>query len=84
MQLKDFLLSMPVTARHEFAARCGTSYQQLLNIAYSGRVCSAELAVSIMRESDGRVLCDPLHPKVDWEYIRSAKARRQARKHIEP
>lgn len=78
MQLKTFLLSMPVKARHEFAARCGTSYQQLLNIAYNGRACAAKLAVSIMRESDGRVLCDPLHPQVDWDYVRSAKARRQA------
>ena len=88
MQLKDYLLSMPVKARHEFAARCGTSYQQLLNIAYNGRTCAAKLAVSIMRESNGRVLCDPLHPQVDWDYVRSARARRQvqacAAAHREP
>lgn len=72
MQLKDYLLSMPVAERIEFASRCGTSYQQLKNIAWSGRVCSAELAVSIMRESGGAVLCDPLHPEVDWNYVRTA------------
>jgi DNA-binding transcriptional regulator YdaS (Cro superfamily) len=70
MDFKSFYLSMSVEQRSEFASRCETTVGQLRNIAY-GRPCGEKLAISIDRESKGRVLCEELRPDVDFGYLRS-------------
>jgi DNA-binding transcriptional regulator YdaS (Cro superfamily) len=72
MTLKDFFTALPVKERIEFAARCGTTYQQLKNVAY-GRPCGESLAINIERESAGQVRCETLRPDVDWGYLRGTE-----------
>lgn len=71
MQLKTYLLSMPVPDRELFAARCGTSYAHLRNIAYGLKSCSPPLAVAVARESGGQVPYETLNADVDWGYVRA-------------
>lgn len=74
MELKIFLLSMPVPDREKFAERCGTSYAHLRNIAYGLKPCSPGLAVSVARESDSRIPYESLNTDVDWNYVRESTA----------
>ena len=75
MDLKAYLLSMPVQARESFAARCGTTYGHLRNVAY-GKTCAERLAINIDRESGGVVTCESLCPDVDFGYLRGTDTSR--------
>lgn len=73
MELKAFLLSMPMSDRESFAVRCGTTYGHLRNVAY-GKPCAEKLAINIDRESGGVVTCESLCPDVDFHYLRGRAA----------
>lgn len=75
MDLKAYLLSMPVTDRESFAIRCGTTYGHLRNVAY-GKACAERLAINIDRESGGVVTCESLCPNVDFAYLRGTDTSR--------
>lgn len=64
---------MPVPDRESFAARCGTSYGHIRNVAY-GKPCAEKLAINIDRESGGVVTCESLCPDVDFGYLRGRPA----------
>lgn len=57
-------------ACEDFARRCGTSVGYLKLVMYGNRKCSATLAISIDRESNGSVRCDDLCPDADFDYVR--------------
>lgn len=61
MDLKPFWMSMSVAERAAFAVRCGTTFKHLQNVVY-GRPCAPELAISIERESGGKVRCESIRP----------------------
>lgn len=69
MDLKTYLNTLEISARADFAARCGTSVGHLRNIGY-GKICGEKLAVDIERESGRRVVCETLRPDVDWQFLR--------------
>lgn len=69
MLFKPYFLSIPVSKREAFAARCGTSSAHLRNIAY-GKTCGEALAIAIDRESAGAVTVEELRPDVDWAHLR--------------
>lgn len=69
-QLKDYLLSMPKSERHNFAQKCGTTLGQLIHIYYGNRKCNPALAIEIDKHSNGAVKCDVLSPNTDFDYIR--------------
>ena len=79
MKLKPYLLSMPIQQREIFAARCGTSYGHLRNVAY-GKTCAEELAVVVERESGGVVTVAELHA----EFAHLLKAAGYVRVNAEP
>lgn len=70
-ELKDFLLSMKVADRVEFAKKCGTSYGQLKQIYQGARKCNPSLAIEIDKNSGGKVKCDVLSPNTDFNYLRN-------------
>jgi hypothetical protein len=63
MELKPYLLSMPMPERTAFSARCGTTWNHLRNIAYGQKPCADELAVSIEKESGGSVTVSEINPE---------------------
>jgi DNA-binding transcriptional regulator YdaS (Cro superfamily) len=71
MKLIDYLNALPVQARENFAARCGTSFDYLRQVGYGNRPCSETLAINLERESDRALICETLCPKADWAFIRS-------------
>ncbi len=79
MKLKPYLLSMPINQRQIFAARCGTSYGHLRNVAY-GKSCAQELAIAIERESGGVVTVAELHA----EFANLLKAAGYVRDEVAP
>jgi DNA-binding transcriptional regulator YdaS (Cro superfamily) len=72
MSLLDFLKPLSGADRAGLAARCGTSIDYLFLIAYGHRKPKAALAISIERESGGKVRCEELLPDADWAYIRAS------------
>jgi len=77
MNLKTYLHSMPVSERKAFAMRCGTAYQNLLNIIYNDRICGEKIALAIQTESGGAVTIEELRPqfadalkKAGYEWVR--------------
>jgi hypothetical protein len=70
MDLKTYLLSMPMAERITFSVRCRTTYGHLRNISYGQKPCSAELAMEVERESSGAVRCEELCPEADWATVR--------------
>lgn len=71
MNLLEYLKTLTAEARATFAAKCGTSTDYLLQIAYGQRKPKVGLAVAIERESAGQVTCEALLPDVDWKYLRA-------------
>lgn len=65
MELKTFLSELDPEDREPFAKRCGTSIGHLQNVKYGTKTCATDLAVSIERESGGRVRRWDLRPD-DW------------------
>lgn len=55
MDFYTYLKALPGAARQSFAARCGTTYARLRQIAYGNEPASPELCVAIDRESLGIV-----------------------------
>lgn len=72
MDLKTYLMAMAMPERERFAARCGTTYGHLRNVAY-GKSCAESLAINIDRESGGVVRCEALRPDVDFAYLRTTR-----------
>lgn len=75
MKLSDFIKSIPISGRDEFALRCGTSFAHIRNVALYGKTCGEDLAINIDRESCGQVTCEELRPDVDWAYLRGTQKR---------
>lgn len=69
--LKQFLKPMGKEEKIAFAKKCGTTLGNLNQIIYSTTPCSASLAISIDRESEGAVPCDDLCPSADFSYLRN-------------
>ncbi|QDD65562.1 hypothetical protein EJD96_16055 [Herbaspirillum seropedicae] len=73
MRLLEYIKTLPRGEREQFAARCGTSFEYLRQVAYGNRPCREFLAINIERESGQVVRCEELCPEgVDWAYIRGA------------
>ena len=77
MNLTDYLESLNVAGRREFARRCGTSLEYLRQVASGLRKPKAQLAVTVSRESGGRVSVESLLPDVDWAYLRNPPLQEQ-------
>lgn len=73
MQIKTFLLSMPIPDRESFAQRCKTTAGHLRNCMYGYKKISASLAIEIERESAGTVTVEEMRPDVDWSVIRGSR-----------
>lgn len=67
--------SLSVSARHQLAKQCGTSYGYLKNVARGHKMCSADLAIRLEKATAITGLCEALRPDTDWAYIRSSPAR---------
>ena len=73
MDLRDYLLAMPVESRVAFATACGTTWPHLRNVIYGLRPCSERLAMAIERQSAGTVRVESLCPDADWAVVRGAQ-----------
>lgn len=72
MSLKEYFFGLDRNGREDFARRCETSVDYLMQLCYSHRRPKVELAVRIARESGNAVTCEDLLPDVDWQFIRSS------------
>lgn len=77
MKLKDFLRTLSIDQKVEFARRCGTTLGHLRNVAGQHKTCAESLAINVERESFGAVTCEELCPGADWAYIRGARPRQR-------
>ncbi|XVJ69865.1 MAG: helix-turn-helix domain-containing protein [Rhizobacter sp.] len=68
MNLHKFVSPLSIAERHSFAQRCGTTYNHLRNVTFSGRSCGIPLASAIERESGGAVRRWTLR-RHDWHQI---------------
>lgn len=68
MTLIQYLNSLPVAKRDDFAQRCTTSFEYLRQIGYGNRQCSPRIAVNLERESQGVVTRKSLFPN-DWQQL---------------
>lgn len=66
-KLKTYLMAMRLPERKEFAARCGTTWPFLRNVAYGQRQPGEKLCVAIERESARAVSRQDL--RGDWVEI---------------
>lgn len=67
--LKSFIKALPdESAREEFAAKCGITLGHLRNVMYGLRPCAPELASTIERLTDCKVMRWDLRPD-DWHRI---------------
>lgn len=74
MTLREYIKGMTPADLESFANSCGTTAGQMKQVAYNRARRSGEsLAISIERESGGRVTCEELRPDVDWAYIRGTQ-----------
>jgi DNA-binding transcriptional regulator YdaS (Cro superfamily) len=71
--LRTYFYGLSPNERGDFALRCGTSPEYIIQIINKNRNCSAPLAINIDRESGGEVSCDELCPSADFAYLRSSK-----------
>ena len=74
MSLHSYIKILDKAKLEELAARCETTAGQLKQIAYGNRRASVRLAVSLERETQGKITCEQLRPDVDWAYLRGSKA----------
>jgi DNA-binding transcriptional regulator YdaS (Cro superfamily) len=74
MSLHAYIKILDKAKLDDLAARCETTAGQLKQIAYGNRRASVRLAVSLERETQGKVTCEQLRPDVDWAYLRGSKA----------
>jgi len=68
MTLIQYLNSLPVAKRDEFAQRCATSFEYLRQIGYGNRQCSPRIAVNLERETQGVITRKLLFPN-DWQQL---------------
>lgn len=73
MDLLNYITELPIDSREDFAKKCGTSLAYMKQIAYGNKNCGAALAISIDRESGGKVLLEELCPEPEWEYVLTKK-----------
>ena len=73
MDLRQYILAMPVDQRVTFADSCGTTWPHLRNVMYGQRPCSERLAMAIERQSAGTVRVESLCPEADWAVVRGAQ-----------
>lgn len=64
VELKQMLNNMPLEDRKDFADKCGTSFDNLRQVAYGWGGCSISLAQSIVSVSAGKVELDDLIPEL--------------------
>ncbi|GEM_PF-1960395 len=64
MALKKILNDMPLEGRKDFADKCGTSFDNLRQVAYGWGGCSISLAQSIVSASAGKVELEDLIPEL--------------------
>lgn len=69
MKLLDYLYSIPIEQRNDFAARVGHSFDYLRQIGYGNRTCGESTAIALDRESGGIVSLTELRPDVDWAHV---------------
>ena len=62
--LKQKLNNMPTKDRKDFADECGTSFDNLRQIAYGWGGCSISLAQSIVAACDSTIELDDLIPEL--------------------
>lgn len=74
MSLHAYIKILDKAKLDDLAERCETTAGQLKQIAYGNRRASVRLAVSLERETQGKVTCEQLRPDVDWAYLRGSKA----------
>jgi len=68
--LLDHINSLSTEEQFYFAQKCETSAAHIRNIAHGYSPCSEKLAISLDRESHGKVKCEGLRPDVDWPYLK--------------
>lgn len=73
MSLHAYIKGLDKSALDGLAKRCDTTAGQLKQVAYGNRRASGGLAVSIERETQGKVTCEQLRPDIDWAYLRGSK-----------
>lgn len=71
MDFKTYWQSLSEEARESLADKVGFAEGHLRNIAYGSRTCGEKLAISIEKETDGRIRCEDLRPDVDWQFLRN-------------
>jgi DNA-binding transcriptional regulator YdaS (Cro superfamily) len=71
MDLKTYLETLTMKEREDFAKRCKSTAGHLRNVSYGYRSCAESLAISIEKESGGKVRCETLRPDVDWQFLRN-------------
>lgn len=71
--LKSYLSNLSMVERKAFASAVGSSVGHICNVSYGYKPCGESLAISIERESDGKVRCEDLRPDVDWNFLRGTE-----------
>lgn len=67
MELKQYIFSLAPADRREFAERCGTSAEHLMNCAYGYKTLSFATCVLVERESGKAVTRQEMRP--DWRDV---------------
>lgn len=68
-KLVSYLNDLPMPKQKKFATNCGTTIGQMRQIAYGNRPCRANMAISIDKNSRGKVRMEYMAPDVDWAYV---------------
>lgn len=68
MNLSAYLKPLSEPERLAFAMRCGTTWNHMRNVAYSGKPCGVLLAVNVERETGAQVRRWEMRP-LDWHLI---------------
>lgn len=71
MTLKEFMTTIPMSRRDDFARECGTTKNYLNMIRCGKKRPNESLCIALEKNSGGAVKCEELRPDVDWAYIRS-------------
>lgn len=70
-EFRTYLMSMAPPERAVFAKRVGMSVGHLHNVAYGNKPATAELAISVERESGGKVRFECMCPSIDVSHMRA-------------
>jgi DNA-binding transcriptional regulator YdaS (Cro superfamily) len=68
--LREYLNSLEPSEQEDFAGRCETTVGYLRKVLSTGERVREGLAISLSRESAGKVPVEEMRPDVDWEYLR--------------